>query len=477
MASYDDLPDLIGKLKRARIDAWMATLGFDVTGNEYVMWDPKIGGQQGNSPFSSIVTKPDSNGNGGGDHDNPEVPFGFGETDRYENGFDAIREAVDTMLDDLSDMPNPAIVDYHLDQLESAARGLITGPYLTKDKDGETSTVKVPDENLGDTITRARRLTRGLRGRIAGAFWIGFIDPLEETTGLHRDLCVILGTSLEVQQRMWEEARQKVVDLVVEATDRYNSIAESLSAPDYTLEYNIAVFAVGGLSFFATGGASLVLAGAGLGLSAIGATTDVGQTGEAQKAAGDYEACKDSFRENTHLIRDEIRALETAVQSNLENNIAVLRSNKTKFQLGRPRLLDVNDGDDLGPADSDSILMNKEKITRVTSKLMPDIAAKFYLSETYLRNAAPAPNYLERPSTLGLGANGPNDNWSDLLLIVRDLLGDLGEKTSAGATTLDLAVAELEHADNTTNDALGRHAKRVADVGAAGGANDPWDGV
>ena len=32
MASYDDLPDLIGKLKRARIDAWMATLGFDVTG-------------------------------------------------------------------------------------------------------------------------------------------------------------------------------------------------------------------------------------------------------------------------------------------------------------------------------------------------------------------------------------------------------------------------------------------------------------
>ena len=90
MASYDDFDALVLKLKKSAIDGYMRENRWDIDGDNY---------EQNASSAHYKVTKPDSDGNGGGEwsSDNFIANWLTDKSDEYKGYFDEIRSTIDDL--------------------------------------------------------------------------------------------------------------------------------------------------------------------------------------------------------------------------------------------------------------------------------------------------------------------------------------------------------------------------------------------
>lgn len=441
--NYVNLPTLIGELKRAAIDAYMKSQGWDVQDSKYHI---------SSRSASFDVTRPGSDGQGGGDWDwNGFWDIGnAGQDAKWEGAFDDIRSSIDAVLERWIDLPEPSDLDDDVEQLRQANRLLSFSP------SGGTG-----GGNIGGYLTGVEQNLSAMSGATIAAFKADFLLQLEKAIGGHHGITVILGGAMAASQEIWERARQTVADIVGETRDALHAYAQG-SGPDWEVVLKVAGYAVEGVGIFATGGASQVLKGAGQGLKIL---TDVNSKKDtkATPPSLNYDGLMAGLGTAFDELADAIKVEEDAMSVNLLDNLRNVRADKGSYDLTKPALLDISDD-----SQAEIIVINRPLVDEITGTYLPSIATELTLAGD---QAFLATYQAYRDGSIGRGSSGISGEFSDLQWILIDLIRDLAWETANGATSLALAIEDIGRTDTAAEDALEKHARLVRD----GSGRTPWD--
>lgn len=441
--SYDNLPTMIGELKRAAIDAYMKSQGWSIESDKYNM-------SSTNASFD--VTRPGSDGQGGGDWDwNGFFDIGDeGQDAKWRGAYDAIRSDIDATMERWLDLPDGSVLDDDVEQLRQANR------LLSFAASGGTGGGKI-----GGYLTGIEENLSAMSGATISAFKAEFLLQLEKAIGGHHGITVILGGAMTASREIWNEARKTVADIVGETRDALHAYAHD-SGPNWEVVLKVTGYAVEGVGLFATGGVSTALKGAALGLKVV---TEVNskKNQQASKPSLDYEGLIKGLGTSLDELADAIKVEEDALRDNLVLNASNVRADKSSYDLSRPGILDTSDH-----TQAEIIVINKHLVDEITQTYLPYIADELEAAamQTFL-----ATYEARRDGSIGIGGSGMAAEFSDLQWLLRDLLKDLAWETRNSAKSLELAIEDIGNADESTDDAMARHAKLVRD----GSGYNPWD--
>lgn len=454
MASYANLDSLIVTLKIARINAWMRSEGWTDGGATEGGWTHPYGGPYG---LLQRVSGTDGNGEGGGDYSDDH---GF-ESDSYVEAFNTIRSAVDEHLAPWRTLPDPEVIQKWIDPMRLATSEIAISAI---DKNGAPTG---GGEVVG-AIDLATTAAKEWAGQTAAAFKLQFLSRLSTAVGGQYALCLCLGGHLEAQKGIWTEARQAVADIVVNTTKAYDAVTYD-SGLDWSLAFKVLGYAAAGASIFATGGATIPVAVAGLGITVASDAYEANTT-EPESPSISYESVRDAMPDYFRALNDDIVKEEEYIQTNLNQNLNVVLDNKSAFDLARPALLDIDDDSDLS---RDNVFYRDQEVRDMCSTYLPAVARHLFRASRNVSDSYDGLIYSDfrRGPGIGIDVNGPMEEWINIWQITRDLLDDLGKETKASATTLDLAMSDIGRQDTAGRDALEKHARSVTTVGKG----DPFD--
>ncbi|GAA3529482.1 hypothetical protein [Nocardioides daeguensis] len=449
MSSYDDLDSLIVALKIARISAWMKSEGW-IGHASYGWFRLRVAGTTG---YQEEVTGTDSNGEGGGKYSLSNVDQDH--IHDYIDAFNEIRSAVDEHLSPWRTLPDPAVIQKWIEPMRLATSEIAISAI---DQDGGPT----GGGEIVGAIELAMTAAKEWAGHTAAAFKLNFLSQLSTAVGGQYALCLCLGGHLEAQKGIWTEARQAVADIVVNTTKAYDAVTYD-SGLSWSLAFKVLGYAAAGAAIFATGGAVIPVAVAGLGIT-VASDAYEAVTTETEKPSVSYESVRDAMPGYFTQLNEDIVKEERAIQTNLNHNLNVVLNNKSSFDLSRPALLDVDDDSDLS---NDNIFYRDQEVRDMCSTYLPAVARHLFkasrnVSDSYVGSIF---SDFDRGPGIGIDSNGPMEEWDNIWLITRDLLEDLGEETKASATTLDLAMSDIGQADTSGKDALEKHAAASKDIG------------
>lgn len=446
--------DQVGPLKRAAIDAWMVSEG----------WVPSEDGDDywGRSALGALesVSRPDENGDGGGDWGSSAALTEWGSNDDedqyYRSAFDDIRSWIDERLNRWRDIPDGKDIATLVEAMRQASRALSTG--VEKSDDTITGTGGI----TGDLKT-IQENSDHMAGGMITAFKTNFLLQLGAAiSGLHA-IAVILGGHLAAQEMMWTGARTSVVDLITQSTEAFKAVAEETEV-DWKVVLKVTGYVLAGVTLFATDGAGKAVTD--LGLQILHNKLDEADK-STDKPSATYDSVKEAFARDLKSLDAKITRQEEKIDDNILQNLRQIRLDTGAYDLRRPPLLDVDDDSDLGkPGEMqiDPILVEE-----ITGTCMPHIAQKLHAAQGHVDEAADT-NVLLRDDTIGVSRSGPNQ-YLELRWLLWELLGNLAWEVKNSAKTLELAVQDIGQSDTSAKDALDKHAGEVRDSGGP----DPWD--
>ena len=439
--TYENLPTLIGELKRSAIDAYMKSQGWHIdNGDRYHLGDNE-------------VTRPGKDGQGGGDWDwNGFWDIGNeGQDAKWRAAFDGVRSDVDSRLEKWLDLPDTeADLTDDIEQMRQANRLLSLSP------SGGTGGGSIPGY-----LTGINENLDAMSGTTIATFKADFLLQLEKAIGGHHGITVILGAALAATNEIWVRARKTVAEIVGETQQALDAYANG-GGISWEVVLQVAGYAVEGASIFATGGAEVALKGAGLGLKVLTeSTTKKGE--KATAPSGDYNSLMEGLSKALTELSDAIRAEETALRDNLVLNAGKVRADQSSYDLKRPALLDISDD-----AQAEIIVISRPLVDEITRTYLPFTAREL---ESAKDQAYQATYQAYRDGSIGLAANGFSAEFSDLQWTLIDLIRDLAWEVANGAKTLDLAIQDIGRADHSAEDELEKHHREVQ----AGSGATPWD--
>lgn len=455
MSSYDDLDALIVDLKIARISAWMKSEGW--IGHATFGWFRfRVAGTTG---YQEQVTGTNGNGEGGGRYSISDVEQDH--IDDFSNAFDTIRGAVDSHLSPWRTLPDPADIQRWIGPMRLATAEIAISAV---DTDGGPT----GGGEIVGAIDLAMSAAKEWAGQTAATYKLGFLSQLSTAVGGQYALCLCLGGHLEAQRGIWTEARQAVADIVVNTTKAYDAVTYD-SGLSWSLAFKVLGYAATGAAIFATGGAVIPVAVAGLGVTVASEAYEA-LSSDQEPPNVSYDSVRDAMPGYFSALNDDIVTEESMIRDNLNHNLNVVLANKASFDLSRPALLDIDDDSDLS---GDTVFYRDQEVRDMCSTYLPAIARHLFRANGHVRDSWDGSIHgdFHRGSGIGIDSNGPMEEWGNLNFIVRALLEDLGEETKASATTLDLAMSDIGRADTAARDALERHAAQSGDVGTG---DDFW---
>lgn len=247
-AEYRDLPKLVGKLKLAAIDAYMVSKSrYKIDKGRNVYYES---GNFGSQTMELTITRPGSNGEGGGviqvRRDDGTFP---------QNGkFKEIRDDIDDIVRPWLDLPNPysdgfkgKINEYREKVAAVLSETSIEGLDPTT-KTTDVSTVKLQSF---DKIApgRMRTLLKGmndyasaLEGSAFNTFRATFVTSMPSVIGNLALLARVHGETLLAEQLFLKQLRKKVVEAVEKATDAFEEIAEGEDGVGFEILLNILIW-------------------------------------------------------------------------------------------------------------------------------------------------------------------------------------------------------------------------------------------
>lgn len=439
--TYENLPTLIGELKRSAIDAYMKSQGWHIDdGVKYHLGD-------------SNVTRPGEDGQGGGDWS----WIGFwdigndGQDSKWRAAFDAVRSDIDATMQRWLDLPDTeADLKDDIEQMRQANRLLSFSP------SGGTGGGNIPGY-----LTGINENLDAMSGTTIATFKADFLLQLEKAIGGHHGITVILGAALAATNEIWIRARRTVAETVGETQKALDAYAQGGDI-SWEVILQVAGYAVEGAGLFATGGAEIALKGAGQGLKILTETTTE-KDKKASAPSGDYESLMKGFGTALQELADAIKAEEEALRDNLVLNAGKVRADQSSYDLKRPAILDISDD-----AQADIIIISRPLVDEITRTYLPFTADEL---DSARSQAFLATYQAYRDGSIGLGSNGISAEFSELQWILVDLIRDLEWETRNGAKTLDLAIEDVGRADTDAEDALEKHHRDVKD----GSGATPWD--
>ncbi|MCL2455344.1 MAG: hypothetical protein FWD18_08640 [Micrococcales bacterium] len=161
----------IGVLKRAAIDAYMRDRGFEIqTSGSY----RRTGGIFDHRDFREVCERPRADGRGGGYLTRNGNPSG----DHYAD-FDAIRSAIDRLIEKFLDMPDPKRFEEPIDNLVAICNSLAAGDAYGRGP-------------MAPAFANIRDETARLHGRAAYAYKTTYVDLFDTVLDGHCDVATLI---------------------------------------------------------------------------------------------------------------------------------------------------------------------------------------------------------------------------------------------------------------------------------------------
>ena len=447
MASYGDFDTLVGALKRSAIDAWMRDeMQFPLDGDHYEL---------SSSGDSFKVTRPDTNGKGGGDWEASDWSFaklfGVDRDDEFTSGMDGVRQKIDDLVNPWRNLPDPTEVGVIVESCRQMTRRL-SGAAAS---DGGVASGA---GDLASYLKLVEQNASAMSGETIAAYKAKFLVQLGQAIGGFHAISVVRGADIAAQQALWTEARKNVANILDNARKTMDAIAEGGSL-SWKETLTVVGTAAKGVGIFATGGLSVAIEVASLGIEVL---SDAAGEDSAEKdvPSGGYNDAMGGLESTLKALNTQITTEEERVNENLTTNMANIRNDKTSYDLTQPPI-SSSDG---------VIVLTRSLVDEITNSYMPAIATEL---EAIASIGLDCSTYsaVSRDGAIGIGQSGPSGNISELNWLLFELVKSLGEEVRLGARNLELAVASLEHYDQTTADELADIAKKVED----GSVYDPWN--
>lgn len=444
MADYAALSGNIEKLKRAAIDAWMKQEGWEIEGGNY----------RGPDGADYEVTRPGEDGNGGGDWSG-EIFFQDwlvgGDKDRHFGGeFDKIRGTIDTAIKRW--LPNaiadPSGFDTLITEMKEANTKLALGASSSGGSVSAGGAIEGDINGLTDE-------TNKLSGRTINAFRSKFVLQLKRVVGGEHAITVVLGGALAAEQKLWENTKKDVADIVEKATNSFNAYANGKNDTDWALVLKVFGVAVEGVAAFATSGATVALSST-IGIKLLQAGQESAEKKAKNPPTPDYTGIMKGFTQALDDVDALITSEEKSLAENLKDNydyIVGLKGQPESLDL-QPAILDISD-------DSQAeIHVNHSAVIAITETYMPAIASSLTRAAEDIEAASKSTPWI-REESVGYTNYGCWSDFYTLLWLLYELAQDLSWEVTNGARTLALIVDDIGRQDSDAQDALEAHAAKV----------------
>ncbi|RLP82026.1 hypothetical protein D9V34_09385 [Mycetocola lacteus] len=437
MANDRDLSELKGKMKRAAIDCWMADTGFyPHIGNSkiYAKWGWML----------NFYNRPDENGRGGGD--------GNGVTASVEAEFDAIRRAIDALVDRWLDLPDGSECDDPLQRAKTTANtlGASGGPGS--------------GESTGDISTANNTVHEVTINKLVGSFRAPFLDKyftqFSTVQGELAAACMILQTNYGAEREMWPAARVDASKLCERALQAWIAQQEQESDVNATMALTTVSAVAGVVTSLATAGAETIASVTALSAIAGSATIAIqGISSDVDVRGGSYQEIFQSLTEGFEKLDSVLKSQEHALNKMLRDTLAMMYSDMSRFNL---------DAFVLGSYPiSDGTMRMERSDTQIIVNNMKRIADSLTQAVSTLQNA-PARNPTPRDGSLGSGSNGTHTAASELWNRASRCLALTTSEYERGTSLFQATVEDFFQADAEA-------ARIVAEIMAAEALTERFD--
>lgn len=413
MADYGDLTTIIGQMKRAAIDCWMAdqdffpTWGYEET---YTKWHF--------APYQYF--RPAADGSGGGD--------GVGYDVSCADAFDGIRSSIDSIVSKWHGLPDGAGARAYADA------GRITASLLGSN--GAGSSV----QNSGSISTSSGTIQDVVVGNMEGAFRRPFLSKYftafsSVQNGLGQ-AAVILAANYAAQQAMWGAVKADVATICDNARLAWEKQAAEESAANTTFQLQVVGAVVTAVAAVVTAPAGLTGAVAGLSATSAGismALSEVARDG-IDIGGESYEDILASLSDALDKLNATITTQEEILNDAMQEAIAAMTSdaqsyNLDAFQLGEYPLGDGSMRMDVTDAGivSDNMRLVHEELAEAASTI----------------GTGPASSPTPRSAGIGVAPTGTHATASQLHGLTSKYLQDTRDEYERGHRLFDATVADF----------------------------------
>jgi len=451
--SYDDLPKMIKSLKRAAIDSYMHWKGFQRYEDHYTHRN------DGTFPYESDtyehVTRPDGDGEHGGEW---KLSGSLGAKPKYKDvdfvqEFSNIRARIDSALNPFVNLPDPNSLVNPIEHCRRACRDLS----CQASAEGAVS----GGGDIADQIRLIHGNLISMSGMAIAQFKSTFLGKMATVvSGMHA-VATFAGSTLVAEQKIFEGARDAVLETVQKSTESFEKSAQ-WGSESFDIVLKIASWALQGLGLFTTEGP----VGVGMALADLGLTvaTDLAGVSKEQTniPGGSYDSIMSGFEQALKDINDQIKVGEETVLKNISDNLERIRADKSSYDLT------------VDPIESSEevVVIQKNLAEEVTKMYMPQVHKDLLGTGTLVLGLAMP---VGRNAAIGIGADGPKSKFYELTFLLYELVKDLSFEVDNGGANLQAAINDFTQADEENKAEFDKAVDDSAGKLKGDHPYDPWN--
>lgn len=452
--TYEEFDVLVGRLKRAAIDAYMDDQSYDVFDTCYIRSVP-YGGFE--------VSRPGPDGSGGGHGSvswSGQGQQGSAPIDVTAE-FNQVRSEIDGLVKDWSFLPTPA----NLGDLESKYVALNTRLAGTAQfsEAYQVSGVGIIATNLDQVRANAGSFT----GRSAEHFKSDFLWRIGAVGGGIWAMSVLGTAMVHLTRVLWETARQDVANVLDQA--RIAMEASASGASDRKLDLEVAGVLVKVANAFVPGIGGAVLGVVGIVIDLANEATP--EPVEVQLGGGSYDEVRNNLAAALKVINEQITLQEQLIESTLLKNLDTIQAlgKSIRHPDGGNQPATSNPFDLQVPPISSTkgiTITSYGLLAGIWQECLPKVAHELEECAIDLRFIMVF-RMLMRSNGIGHLPTG----FDDLGRKIDEMAQDLAWDVRQGATDLELLVKAMRDHDAASADRLRDFAKKMSTPGPY----DPWD--
>ncbi len=450
---YEDVPELVGYLKRSAIDAYMISENSGITSYCTIMDDryvvsfpiPLVGSSDRD------IARPGIDGQGGGE----VLGSGSdgGDADRASE-FDKIRWSIDKIVEPWKQLPDPKNVDNEIEKWITAVSPLAKEPKTVGNKSTGGGTIFT-------NLDQAGKALGNMSGEVIHKVE-AFVAKLASVTGGLHDKTMVLGGALNSEMKMFEETRTSVVKALQEGIKVFNAVASN-GEKGFKVSLEIVSTTIDAALIFTAPEVAIekkVLQTSSKALQSLKSSQDATVD---NKEVADYESAKNKLESAFDAINKSVTKAEEGVKDMLIGNMdSMAESGHREYY---DVTLDPIDSSAIEPAPDLNVDYGKAKgVCRKFGDVRTSvIEAKDSLPRVSMFTC------LLRSGVIGLGSFGPAHAFSDLNVRIEKLLANLADDIENEAKNFDLAVEAIVSEDAQTRSRLQETVDYIK-----GNPGDPW---
>lgn len=455
MADYDSLDTLIKEAKKSAIDAYMKSQNFIIQGERYFRMEP--------ARPEAIVTKPDSEGLGGG----TVIMGDIFPKEAFVSLFDDIRSRIDNAVGSWKGLPKPNDLDEAKEKCQkvysAVASEVITGGTSSE---GESA---INGSSASYLFQRADLLLEEMSGSAITAFQDNFLSEAQRILNNQCFLALDIEAGIIAEKEAITGTRQAVADAVEQAQKSFAFIASgSGGGGGVDLVFDV-LSSVLKIAKTAMGPDPATAKKLDIGSTLVGSVGSIGDTMRTfHPVGGDYASVMTQFENALKVLGEDFKRLETLVDMNLKLDARTTRdeNNRSEFDF-KYRALHSRDIDDMDKGPNPP--------SREVELQIPDTNLALEISDVYLPEAASfirgaasdvrAINVpINRDGNVGLGPKGPSESFYEFTNLLAKLLVDMAQDIEMGAVNFRQVVQMYEEADGANAELLDKIADALDSI-------------